>query len=86
VKVKSKAILQSALAGIVAAALSYSVLITPAELAALAIRRRIPDAWFSSSVLWYATAIVLGISVVTASVAFRIVYKRAAGTAPRHPE
>jgi len=72
---KSKAIFQSALAGIVVAAVSYSALITPAELGALAIRRRIPDAWLSSSILWYATAVVLVISLAIAVAVCRTVYK-----------
>jgi hypothetical protein len=63
---KLKAIFESALAGVVAAIFSYSALISPATHAAIDMRRRMPDAWFSSSIVWYATAVVLGISLVVA--------------------
>jgi hypothetical protein len=80
---KLKAIFASALAGIVAAIFSYSVLISPATLAALAIRRKMPDSWFSSAIVWYATAVVLVISVAIAGVVHRIVYKQTGGAAAR---
>ena len=78
-----KAIFESVLAGIVAAIVSYFVLISPATLAALAIRRRLPDAWFSSAIVWYATAGVLVASLAIAGVVCRVVYKQTAGPAPR---
>lgn len=80
---KLKVILESALAGIVAAIFCYSNLIPPATLASLAIRRRMPDAWFSSSITWYAAGAVLIASVAIAAVVYRIVYKQIGGTVPR---
>jgi hypothetical protein len=79
---KLKAIFESVLAGIVAAIFSYLALISPATHAAIDIRRRMPDAWFSSSIVWYATAVVLGISLVIAGIVYRIVYRQAAGPRP----
>jgi len=73
---KPKATFESVLAAIAAAIFSYIILNTPATLAAFAIRRRMPDAWFSSSIVWYATAVVLTTSVTIAAVVFRIVYKQ----------
>jgi hypothetical protein len=79
----SKATLESTLAGVVAAIFCYSTLISPVTLAALAMRRRMPDAWFSSSIVLYATGIVLAASLAIAGVVYRIVYKQTGGTVPR---
>lgn len=70
-----KAVVESTLAGIVVAVFSYFTLISPATLAALAVRRRMPAAWFSSSIVWYATGAVLIISFAIAAVACRMVYR-----------
>jgi hypothetical protein len=74
---KLKAIFEGALAAIVVTVFSYRFLRVPATLAALAIERRMPDAWFSSSIVFYASAAVLVASVAIAGVVFRIVYKHA---------
>jgi hypothetical protein len=79
---KLKAIVESAVAGIVAAIFSYLALISPAIHAAIDVRRRMPEAWFSSSIVWYATAVVLGISLVIAGAVYRIVYRQTAGPRP----
>jgi uncharacterized membrane protein YhaH (DUF805 family) len=73
---KTKAILTSALLGVVLAILCYFALIAPATVAALAIRRKMPDAWFSGLIVWYATFVVIGVSTVAASIACRMTYKR----------
>ena len=67
----------------IAALLSYLALISPATIAALAIRRKMPDAWFSPSIVWCATLIVIGLSIVIAGVAFRMACKDTAGAAPK---
>jgi hypothetical protein len=73
---KTKAILTSALLGVVLAILCYFALIAPATVAALAIRRKMPDAWFSGLIVWYATFVVIGVSTVAASIACRMTYNR----------
>jgi hypothetical protein len=80
---KTKAVFASILAGVVLAMLSYCALISPATLAAIAIRRKMPDAWFSGLIVWYAKYAVIGVSMLIAGVACRIVYKRVAGAAPK---
>jgi hypothetical protein len=78
--IRTKAIFESILAGAISAILSYSALISPATVAAIAIRRRTPNAWFSGLIVWYTTFLVIGISVVIAGAVFRIVYKHAVGS------
>jgi len=80
---KIKAVLESIMVGVVLAIISYHELKTPAYLAAVALRRRMPDAWFSGLITWYALFIVIGISMVIAGVACRMVYKHAVGSTPR---
>ena len=74
-KMKLKKILRSTLAGVVTAMTCYFSLISPATHAALALRRSMPDAWFSSSVTWYALGAVLLASAAIAVVVSRKVYK-----------
>jgi uncharacterized membrane protein YhaH (DUF805 family) len=69
--------------GVLVAMLSYLALVSPATIAALAIRRKMPDASFSGLIVWYATFIVIGLSIVIAGVACRMVYKDIARTAPK---
>jgi hypothetical protein len=80
---KIKAVLESTVVGVMLAILSYHELRVPAYLSAKALQRKMPDAWFSGLVTWYALFIVIGISAVIAGVACRIVYKHAAGSTPR---
>ena len=80
---KIKAVLESIVVGVILAILSYHELRVPAYLAAVALRRKMPDAWFSGLITWYALFIVIGISMVIAGVASRMVYKHAAGSTPR---
>lgn len=79
---KIKAIFEGILAGIISAILSYYVLISRATIAAIMIRRKMPDAWFSGLIVWYATFVVIGISIVIAGVACRMVYKHVTGSRP----
>lgn len=72
---KTKALIEGILAGTVSAIFCYSALISRTTLAAIAIRRRMPDAWFSGLITWYAMFAVIGVSIAAAGVAFRIVYK-----------
>jgi uncharacterized membrane protein YhaH (DUF805 family) len=67
----------------VVAMLCYLALISPATIAALAIRRKMPDASFSGLIVWYATFIVIGLSIVIAGVACRMVHKEIAAAAPK---
>jgi preprotein translocase subunit SecY len=76
---KFKAIFEGAVAAFFAAIFSYFVFTSPATMAALAIRRRMPDAWFSSSIVLYATAVVFIASMAMAIMVFRIVYKQTRG-------
>ena len=69
--------------GVMVATLSYLALISPATLAALAIRRKMPDASFSGLIVLYATFIVIGLSIVIAGFACRMVCKDVAGAAPK---
>jgi NhaP-type Na+/H+ or K+/H+ antiporter len=78
---KMKAVLEGILAGLISAVLSYSALISRATLAAIAMRRKMPDAWFSGLIVWYATFIVILFSIVIATVAYRMVYKYVAESA-----
>ena len=70
-----KAIAESTLTGFVMAAFSYWLLITPATRAALELRRKYPEAWFSSMVTWYAAFLVIGVSLILALVASRLIYR-----------
>jgi hypothetical protein len=80
---KIKAIFEGILLGVISAILSYYALISPATVTALAVRRKMPDAWFSSLIVWYGAFIVIGVSIVIGGVAFRVVYKHVAGPTPR---
>jgi cell division protein FtsX len=71
------------LVGAIAAMLSYLALISPATIAALAIRRKMPEAWFSALIAWFATFIVIGLSIVIGKVACRMACKDTAGAAPK---
>lgn len=73
-----KIILESTFAGIVSAIFSFALLTAPADHAAIAIRHKMPNAWFSGLITWYAQFAVLGISLITAAMAYRIVSKHAA--------
>jgi hypothetical protein len=77
---KIKAAFESILAAVISAIFSFELLDTPATLAAIAIRRKMPDAWFSGLITWYAEFVVLGVSLAIAVVAFRKVYKHAVGS------
>ncbi len=79
---KAKTIVESILAAVISAVFSYRALISPATLAALAIRHRMPDAWFSDLIEWYAEISVMGVSIVIAAVAGRVVYRSAVSTNP----
>ena len=74
---KIKALVEGILAGVVSAIFCYSVLIKPAELAALAMRRKTPEARVSGLIDWYAMFAVIGVSIVAAGIASRVVYKYA---------
>jgi hypothetical protein len=80
---KIKAVLESIGVGVILAMLSYHELNVPAYLAAVALRRKMPDAWFSGLITWYALFVVIGISIVLAGVACRMVYKHVAEPTPR---
>jgi hypothetical protein len=75
--VKIKAILTSAAVGLSVAVLSFEGLETPATLTAVALRHKMPDAWFSGLVVWYASFTDLGISIAIGAIASRMIYKRA---------
>jgi uncharacterized membrane protein len=79
---KIKAVLEGILAGLISAVLSYSALISRATVTAIAMRREMPDAWFSGLIVWCATFIVILVSIVIAAVAYRVVYEYAAESAP----
>jgi hypothetical protein len=72
---KTKAVFESVLAGIISAIFSYYALISRTTVAAIAIRRKMPGAWFSGLIVWYATFAVLGVSTVIAGVVCWKVYK-----------
>jgi hypothetical protein len=72
---KSKAIFEGVLVGAVSAIISYSVLISPAEITAIRLRHKMPGAWFSGLIVWYADFVVIGVSIVIAGVASWKVYK-----------
>lgn len=80
---KIKALLEGILAGVISAIFSYYILISKAITVALATRHKMPNAWFSGLIVWYAMFLVIGISVVIAVVVCRIVYKHAARRALR---
>jgi hypothetical protein len=74
---KNKALVEGILAGVVAAIFCYWALISRATLAAILIRRKMPDAWFSGLITWYAMFAVIVVSMAAAGVACRMVYKHA---------
>jgi hypothetical protein len=74
---KTKALVEGILAGAVSAIFCYWALISPATLAAIAIRRKMPDAWFSGLITWYAMFAVIVVSIVVAGIACRMIYKHA---------
>ena len=74
---KLKNVCESILAGAVSALFSYYVLSVPATLTATAIRRKIPDAWLSGLIVWYAHVAVIAASAVIAGIACGMVYKHA---------
>jgi hypothetical protein len=80
---KIKNVCESILAGAIVALFSYYALSVPATLAAIAIRRKMPDAWFSGLIVWYAHFAVIAASVVIAAIACRRVYKHATQSGPR---
>lgn len=75
-----KAIFEGTLAGLIAALLSYGVLISPATLAAVAIRTRMPQPWFSGLITWYAAFAVIGVSIVAGALAGGSVYRHLVGS------
>jgi hypothetical protein len=79
---KIKAVLEGIVAGLISAILSYSALISRATVAAIALRHKMPNAWFSGLIVWYATFIVILLSIVIAVVAYRLVYKHVTEAAP----
>jgi predicted phage tail protein len=76
---ETKAVFESILAGVVLAIFSYAALISRATLAAIAIRHKMPDAWFAGLITWYAMFVVLGVSLVVGGVTCRFVHKHQAG-------
>jgi hypothetical protein len=77
VMMKTKALVEGILAGAVSAIFCCWALISPATLAAIAIRHKMPDAWFSGGITWYAMFAVIGVSMAVAGVACRLIYKHA---------
>ena len=75
---KIRSIFESTLAGIISAIFSYRTLRVPAILAALAMRRKMPDAWFAGLIVWYVVFFIVAVSIIVGAVACRIVYKHAA--------
>jgi hypothetical protein len=80
---KIKAVVETFVVGILVAGLSYRALISPATMAAIAIRHKMPNAWFSGLVTWYAAFAVCGVSAVIAAVVCRMVYRHADGSSPK---
>ena len=78
---KIKAVVQGAAA--VSAAAFYVTFHWPAINLALKIRRKWPDAPFDGLIVFYAIIAVMGISIAGGIVAYRMVYRHAAGTTPR---
>lgn len=78
-RIKGRVAFQSVLAGLFAMLLAYRGLLTPAMLSALAIRRRMPDASFSSTITWCAEFLILSVSLVLGLIIARIVFRHAAG-------
>jgi predicted phage tail protein len=74
---KFKALAEGILAGSISAIFCYCALISRATLAALAMRHKWPDAWFSGSIVSYAMLAVIGVSMAAAGVACRMIYKYA---------
>jgi NhaP-type Na+/H+ or K+/H+ antiporter len=79
---KPKAAIEGISVGFVSIALSYWALIAPATLAAISIRRKFPDAWFSGLIVWYATFVVIAVSIIIGGVACPVIYKHTARSTP----
>ena len=77
-----KIVSASILAGAVFGVFSYCVFSDSATLAALAIRRKMPNAWFSGLIVWYAHFALIALSIVIAGIAFRMVYRYATRSVP----
>lgn len=67
-------------AGITALILLFLLLRPAAELCAVLIRRHWPEAWFSSSIVWYGEFLAAAVSFAGAVVVGRYTLKRAAGS------
>ena len=80
---KIKAVVEGAAAAAVSAAAFYVTFHLPAINLALKIRRKWPDAPFDGLIVFYAIVAVMGISIASGIVAYRIVYRHAVGTTPR---
>jgi uncharacterized membrane protein len=78
-----KAAFEGVFAGVISTIFSYGALISSATVAAIAIRRKMPDAWFLRVNVWHATFVVLGVSMVIGGVACRMIYKHVAGATPK---
>jgi hypothetical protein len=81
---RSKAIGESIVAGIVLAVVSYAALWNPVILAALKLRRNMPDAWFSALITWYAQIAILVVSLLNGAIAFALVWRQSARTGAKH--
>jgi len=79
---KTKAVVEGIFVGFVSMALSYWLLISPATLAAISIRHKFPNAWFSGLIVWYATFVVIAMSIVIGGAACRVVYIHTARSIP----
>jgi hypothetical protein len=80
---KIKAAIEGIVVGFISLALSYQLLISPATLAALSIRRKFPDAWFSGLITWYATFAVIAVAIGIGGVACRLVFKQVSESTSR---
>jgi hypothetical protein len=69
---KIKAVFEGILAGLISGVLSYSAFISRATFTAIAMRAKMPDAWFPGLIVWYATSIVILVSIAIAEVAYRV--------------
>jgi hypothetical protein len=72
---KVQALIAAVLGGILSAAIWYYFFLPPMEMLAITARRRMPDAWFSSLIEWYALFFAIAVSLIVGTVAAVFIYK-----------
>lgn len=74
-RMRVKASIAAVLGGILSAAIWYHFFFPPMDMLAITIRRKMPDAWFSGLIAWYALFFAIAISLGVGTIAAVLIYK-----------